>query len=490
MKRLWHWRLRRIDLQLGFCIALLGGIGLAHTGFHFPSAILLLAIGGWLLSLRRRNVATALAVVLLGFSLGGSRGALYCQQLTVNRDLSGQKISITARARDDAVYGTNSQLSFNADSPELAGVIHIGGFGLNSVFQGDEIEVSGKLQPGSGQYQGYISYAQLRFRRHHPTLIADIRRRFTGGMQTALPEPQASFAMGLLIGQRSTLPAAIKQDILAVGLTHIIAVSGYNLTIMLQAARRLLGTYSKRLSLLLCLSFIAIFLLITGSSASIVRAAVVSVLSLWASYYGRSFRPLNLILLAAAITAWLNPFYLWSDVSWYLSFLAFYGVLVVAPLIAARFHHAWQRSLLASVALESMCAELMAVPFIVYTFGQLSLIGLPANLLVVALIPLAMLLSLVAGLAGMLVPAVAGWLAWPAQWLLTYMLDIAHLLAAVPGVFRQHIGLSLWQMLVLYGLILLVTFVLMHQKSRVRAKITDKNQQGVRLERSQQMVNH
>lgn len=470
-------------------MALLGGIGLAHTGFRLPSGVLLLAAGGWLLSLRQRNVVTAVSLLLLGFSLGGSRGAIYHQYLNINQQLTGQKITITARASNDGVYGTNSQLSFNAGSPQLAGVIHVSGFGLTSVFQGDEVRVSGKLRPGSGQYQGYISYAQLTFLRHHPTVVADIRRRFTAGMQTALPEPQASFAMGLLVGQRSTLPETIKQDILMVGLTHIIAVSGYNLTIILRAGSRLLGTYSKRLGLLICLSLIAVFLLITGSSASIVRAAVVSVLSLWAGYYGRAFRPSNLILLAAAITAWINPFYVWSDVGWYLSFLAFYGVLVIAPLIASRFHHAWQRSILAGVALESICAELMATPFIVYTFGQLSLIGLPANVLVVALIPLAMLLSLIAGLAGMLVPAVAGWLAWPAQWLLTYMLDTAHILAQIPGVFRQQIGLPLRQMLALYGLLLLATLVLMHRKSRLRVKITDKNQQGGQLERSQQMVN-
>jgi len=121
-----------------------------------------------------------------------------------------------------------------------------------------------------------------------------------------------------------------------VGLTHIIAVSGYNLTIILHAGKRLLGKRSKRISTFLSLALIAVFLLLAGASASIVRAAIVSVLSIAAGYYGRTFKPLNLIVLAAAITAWANPVYVWSDVSWYLSFLAFYGVMVVSPLIQKR----------------------------------------------------------------------------------------------------------------------------------------------------------
>jgi predicted membrane metal-binding protein len=119
--------------------------------------------------------------------------------------------------------------------------LELSGFGPGAIYQGDTVLVSGKLYPALGAYQGRISFAQLEVIDSHPTLVADIRRRFTAGMQSALPEPLAPFAMGLLVGQRATLPANVKQDLLMVGLTHIIAVSGYNLTIMLGASRRLLG---------------------------------------------------------------------------------------------------------------------------------------------------------------------------------------------------------------------------------------------------------
>jgi competence protein ComEC len=312
-------------------------------------------------------------------------------------------------------------------------------------------------------------------------LVSDIRRRFTAGMQTALPEPLAPFAMGLLVGQRATLPAEVKQDLLMVGLTHIIAVSGYNLTIILHASKRLLGKRSKRISTWLSFGLIGVFLLLAGASASIVRAAIVSMLSIVTGYYGRDMKPLNLLALAAAITAWANPFYVWSDLSWYLSFLAFYGVMVVSPLVQARWPGRWHQSLVGSVALESVCAEAMSLPFVLYIFGQMSLIGLPANVLVVALVPLAMLLGLVAGLAGMFAGTLAGWFAWPAYLLLNYMLDIAHIMARLPHVFIQNRSLPLAAMLGLYGLIILVTYVLWHKTRRLKGDIiTDMNERETR----------
>ena len=99
------------------------------------------------------------------------------------------------------------------------------------------------------------------------------------------------------------MPLSINTQLAAVGLTHIIAVSGYNLTIIIRAMRRLLTKRSKYQSTLLSFGLIAVFLLVTGFSASIVRAAIVSGLSLIAWYYGRAFRPLLLILLSAVITA-------------------------------------------------------------------------------------------------------------------------------------------------------------------------------------------
>jgi competence protein ComEC len=426
-------------------------------------------------------------VVLLGVALGLWRGAAYMQKLSAYQVLYGQQVTVTAVAINDAVYGFNSQLTFDAnnvtlDGRVLPGKIQVSGFGLNAVFAGDEVQVSGKLQSGYGSKQAELSFAEMTLVRHHSSLVGDLRRKFNAGLQSALPEPLASFGLGLLIGQRATLPDEVKQDLLMVGLTHIIAVSGYNLTIILQASSSLLSGSSKRLSLLLSISLIAGFVLLTGSSASIVRAAIVSMLSIVVGYYGRRFKPLNLILFAAVITVWANPDYLWSDLSWWLSFLAFYGVLVLAPLLQGNRHP----PLLLAVALESLCAEIMTLPFILFNFGQMSFIGLLANVLITTLVPLAMLLTAVAGLAGMLASALAGWVAWPACIVLNYMLDTAHLLARVPHVFREGLGFSLGLMITSYAMIVVLGWLL---KRRGRDKITENERKTARV-RTLQMVNH
>lgn len=489
MRRVWEHRFRRTTLTLLLCLGILGGVGLARAGFS-PAVVWSLAVAAFLvLGWRRRNLLTLVAVIAVGLLLGGWRGSVYVHKLADYGAWYHQPVTVTARATEDAVYDDHKQLTFKAgdvtiDGQKLAGQVQLSGFGVNAVFQGDEVTATGKLYPGYGADQASLSFAKLQVTAHHPSLVSDWRRRFASGMQTALPEPLASFAMGLLIGQRATLPNQVKQDLLMVGLTHIIAVSGYNLTIILRAGQRLMAGRSKRLATFSGFGLIAVFLLLAGTSASIVRAAIVSVLSISAGYYGRSFKPLNLLALAAVITVWAKPFYLWGDISWYLSFLAFFGVMVLAPLIQKRWPGRWHQSVIGAVALESVCAEIMSMPFIVYIFGQMSLVGLPANVLVVALIPLAMLLSLIAGLAGMLLPALAGWLAWPAKLLLNYMLDVAHIMAGWPHVFLQNLSLPLATMLGGYGIVISLAVMLRHKTKRRKVGIITGN------ERTQQMVNY
>ncbi|HET9721892.1 MAG TPA: ComEC/Rec2 family competence protein, partial [Candidatus Saccharimonadales bacterium] len=113
---------------------------------------------------------------------------------------------------------------------------------------------------------------------------------------------------------------------------------------------------------------------------------------------------------------------------------------------------------LAAVAIDSLSAEVMALPFIMLMFGQLSLIGLVANLLVVPLVPYAMLLTAIAAGAGMFAAPVAGWLAWPANILLTYMLDIIHLLSGIPSIFLQR-SVNLGFMISFYVIVLAVVWL-------------------------------
>lgn len=462
-------RFKRTTLIGVGCAAVLAGLALSRRISFEPQAWILLLAPLFLL-LGRRDRVSLLLVVTLGLGIGLWRGTIFMQKLTDIKALSGQVVTIQATAKSDSVYSFGSQLEFTAgevvltqpEQKRLAGIFKISGFGVPMVYRGDQVEVTGKLYPMRGSNQARIAYAQLGKISQDTSLLNAITRRFSAGIQNALPEPVASFGLGILVGQRNTMPEEMNEQLKTVGLVHIVAVSGYNLTILIRGVSRLrLG--SKYQQLVLSLSLIAVFVVITGFSASIVRAALVSMLGLLAWYYGRQVRPVLLLLFAAALTAMARPFYIWGDLGWYLSFLAFFGILVIGPTIIRRFFKRQPR-LLTLVVIETLAAEVMALPLIMMIFGELSLIALLANAIIVPLVPLAMLLSAVAGLAGMLIAPIAGWFAWPAVLLMTFMLDVVQVLSKVPSAL-VHVTISLAAMLIFYGLVL-ATVVVAHKKAK------------------------
>jgi competence protein ComEC len=303
-----------------------------------------------------------------------------------------------------------------------------------------------------GSNQAIMAYAQLEKINQDASPINKLTRRFSAGMQNALPEPLASFGMGLLIGQRTNLPQYTLTALSIAGLTHIIAVSGYNLTILVRATSKIKIFGSKFQKLVVSLFLIGTFVLITGFSASIVRASAIAVLGLWAWYYGRKLRPILAITLVAAASGLYNPFYVWSDIGWYLSFTAFFGVLILAPLLAKKIMSQSETKGLAMILVETFSAYIMTLPIIMYIFGKVSVVALLANLLVLPLVPFAMLFSTVAGIAGMFVPAFAGWLALPAKIILTYILDVAYRLSDL-GFAQVLTYLSAWQMISIYSML-------------------------------------
>lgn len=471
------WRFRRTTLIVVGCFSVLAGLGISRK-LYFEPTWWLLVFSPALLIFKNKNLASLMLVVLLGISLGLARGSIYMQKLSELKTLSGQKIVVEAIARTDAVYGKNSQLEFTASNikqlqprqQSLAGTFKISGFGVPMVYRGDQVRVSGKVFPMRGSNQARMSYTQIQVIGSGSQWFDKFARTFTTGMENALPEPQASFGLGLLIGQRTNLSQDIITQLTMVGLVHIVAVSGYNLTILVRAAQRL-KLQSKYQKTLLSIGLIIAFILVTGFSASIIRAAIVSTLSLWAWYYGREIRPLLLIVFTAVLTGLFNPFYVWGDLGWYLSFLAFFGILIIAPLLVSRLFSRPPR-LLNLVIIETLCAEVMTLPLIMMTFGQLSLVALLANTLIVPLVPYAMLLSSLAALAGAVLPQWAGWVAWPAHMLLTYMLDVVHLLADVPSIFL-HVSISSTVMICTY-FVILVLVAISHKRIRDKKVLLEK----------------
>ena len=480
MHRVYGHRYRRTSLLIAGCLGCLIGLSLARRGYSASASATGISLVLCILLFRIKTIIVLGVVLLTGMCLGLWRGAEFSQSLQIYQSLYGHKLTIRAKVLNDGVYNKSRQMTFvvsdieSTDGDKLSGKLSISGMGLNSIYFGDELLITGKLKPTLGANQGRMSYAKLELIKHNYSVIGDIRRGFAVGLQNALPEPVASFALGILVGQRATLPEDVKEALLHVGLTHIIAVSGYNLTIILRASKRLMAARSKRISTSLSVGLIIVFLLITGFSASIVRAGIISGLSIFASFYGRTFQPVLLILFVAAGTALYNPVYLWNDAGWHLSFLAFTGVIIIAPLLARRMPSWVQKSTILMIAVESIAAEMIATPYLLHTFGQMSFVGLIANVAIVVFIPLAMLLSACAGIIGLLVPSLVGWIAWPAILILGYILNAAQMLSQLPNSFREGIYISQITAIQLYILLFLVWMALHFKKSSKGDILTDK----------------
>lgn len=459
---------KRTHAIIALSIGLLAGLAVVRVSVPSVSWNLPAAIGVVLAGLLIIKKFPVLVVFTLGgLVLGWWRGTVAMRSVRPIQDLYGQKVTIRGVATLDGVYGDKADLTFRLQADSIVAphaqkvnvLINVGGFGVRSVVRGDVLEVTGKLTKSRGAAIGRMSFAEIVAVSRPASPLERLRLYFGAGLQSALPEPQGSLGLGLLIGQRTTLSKEFQDQLTTVGLVHIIAVSGYNLTILVTAARKLCDRLSKYQSLILSLLLIALFLAISGLAASLVRAAVISLLSLGAGFYGRQFKPVVLLLLSAAITAFANPQYVWFDIGWYLSFAAFAGVILVSPALHYIVFRGREPKLLGGLVVETISAQITTLPLILMLFGRLSIISLPANIAIVPLLPLTMLFSMIAGLAGLFhMGILVGIVAWPAKMLLGYIVEATYFFAAAPMA-EVSLYISVATMMIIYGAIAMVLII-------------------------------
>src|SRR5262249_48645218 len=141
------------------------------------------------------------------------------------------------------------------------------------------------------------------------------------------------------------------------------------------------------------------------------------------------------------------------------------GILVLAPAIEARLNH--PKPVLIRLFIESASAQLLTLPLIMYYFSQLSVVAPVTNLIVLPMVPLAMAASFIAGLAGMIIPAFAGWVSWPAVLILGFITRLIHGFSALPWA-AVTLGLNNAGLTVSYILIALIIIVITRVVGRTR----------------------
>lgn len=217
-----------------------------------------------------------------------------------------------------------------------------------------------------------------------------------GRLRELLPEPAASLAAGLLLGSRSGMSDSLARIFQDVGLTHIVAISGYNISLVIVFMNGILGFLGRRARVAAAVAGIFVFSVLVGASAAVVRAALMGSLGLLALWYGRTSRVLITILASALVMALWNPYIPLYDVGFQLSFAATLGLVYVSPSALKWFSRIPEMFGLRESLALTVSAQIAASPVILWHFGRISLISPVANMFVLPFIPLAMLFSALA----------------------------------------------------------------------------------------------
>ena len=442
-----------------FLVGVMVGIATADAGW-LGTAMLAVAlgsvVGGVALRLFARPMlgpaALAAAALLLGIVVGGIRGLATTppgSPGSVDTLATGSTWQMSGTVADepvprgDAIDVVLDDLRL-ADDP-LAGRLLVRVPRSASVMTGDRVDLEVSLRPPDPADAEGTAYRE-RLRRqgigavgrafevtvtgHRSDPLADsfgnVRRWLLDGLVTTVPEPEASLGAGILLGVRAGIDPAVRDAFAVAGLSHVVAISGWNVAIVVV----LIGALTRRLRrrvgqaplAMVAVVAVAGYVVLVGASPAVVRAALMAG-ALLVSRLGGSPAHAGSALMAAVVAMLvISPAALW-DVGFQLSALATGGLIVLGGALEQRLAR-WPTWLRTPVAL-TVAAQLATLPVLLATFEQVSLVAPLANVVVVPLVPAVMagsaLAALVGGLAAALpLPGVsdaAGWFAGGVAWL-------------------------------------------------------------------------
>lgn len=480
--------------------------------FYFSPFVLLAALASLPLFAFRKLRGIAILSALCLLALGG--GALYYQTALPPDDIT--RVShyngtgkVTLRgvvSLDPDVQDRTTRLKLAVESIEIngerktiSGMVMLYVPRYPSYSYGDLLEVSGKLATpvnfADFDYQGYLAKQSVYSTMLYPQIelesgghglaflerIYGLRHSLANVLAQTLPEPQASLAQGIILGLRGNIPDAVNTDFARSGTTHVLAISGMNLTIIAGLLSLVLSHIIGKkyyLYIWLTLALIWFYTVISGASPSVMRAAIMASLFLMAELLGRQKNAGPALCLAAAVMIAFNPRVLW-DVSFQLSMLSMAGIVFLYPLLLGGLSQWIARLKNADIGLNSslsfvlesfamtLAATLAVWPASAAYFGTVSLAAPLATLLAVPVLPAIMIIGSLSALAGLLFLPLAQVIGWVVWLFTTYLLLVARGFAHLPNAVLTTGNISTILIPAYYGLIILAVWLLARRR-RIR----------------------
>lgn len=274
---------------------------------------------------------------------------------------------------------------------------------------------------------------------HFMRLFFTPKRAFEMALNKSLPQPEAGLAGGLIIGGNNRLPDTLAQAFVTAGLSHIIAISGYNIALIAQAFVIFgiaIGLW-RRQALWFAIIGIILFIFLVGAPASAVRAGVMGVCVFGALFFGRLSRGINMLLLAGAVMLSFQPLLLRYDIGFQLSFLATLAIILSSPFVRQLLSKEFFGKGAVEIALLTFSVELFVVPVIAYQFHIFSPFALFMNILLLPLVPYAMISSFVSVLGFFIFPGLHVLPAGVAYGFLRIITYAVERLNMVPGAIQE-----------------------------------------------------
>lgn len=394
---------------VALCIGILIGTILALVfRINFFSSPLWLIVAGLSLVIAYLKPRAALfgIAIFAGLLLSFYRATQELQGEDYIRQFYDQTVIITGTVDGDPnndESGTkfklkNLQFGEGEKIHQTVGNIYVTLKSTPEIARSDRITLESKLLDGFGTYAGYLYKPSVK-NLAHPSPgdpILNTRNWFADKIKSVISEPVSDLGLSYLLSMKTGLSDDLSDNLRTVGLVHIVVASGAHLSILVEIARRIFGKFSRFSGLLFSVIFILFFMALVGFTPSIMRAGIMSILTIIAWYVGRKFAAWRLILIVAAATLLISPSYI-INLGWLLSFASFTGIMVLGPRLSQFFYGQRQPKFIASTILTTISATLMTLPIILYYFGTVSLISVIANLLILPTLPFAMGLTFLTG---------------------------------------------------------------------------------------------
>jgi competence protein ComEC len=388
-----------------------------------------------------------------------------------NYNDSGQNLTITGVIVDfpdvrDSYVGLRVEGetlgSAWGESREIHGLVLVRAPRFADYAYGDRVRVSGFLETppefedfsyrdylarqGVHSLMNRVSVERLASRQANPflQLIFDYRSRALEVVYDLFPDPEASLLAGILLGVESGITQEVREEFNATGTTHIIAISGFNITIIAGLFVSLLGRWlGARRGALAAGMAILVYTILVGADAAVVRAAIMGGLALAARRLGRESEGLTALTASAVAMTLFNPQILW-DVGFQLSFAATLGLILYGERLHNGFVNFCSRWLsvekaerlarpVSEFVLFTLAAQVTTLPLMALHFNRLSLVSLIANPIILPVQPAVMILgglTVILGSVWLPLGRLLALIAWPAP---AFTIRAVCLMARLPG---------------------------------------------------------